>query len=172
VTTHPRSRAVLSIEDDRGRRVSLQDEGHTSWRYRSPFLEARVQVRKTTGWGLLAFIAPVVAMMIAATAVSAYRRGIASASTSYIASGVFTMGVLAVVWVLRVRLRRPRLLREMIDLGRSDCRCSACTYDLIACAAQDDGCRVCPECGGAWRITPEAAASAANTVSRQPAATN
>lgn len=30
-------------------------------------------------------------------------------------------------------------------------RCPGCVYDLSTIAAQDDGCRVCPECGAAWR---------------------
>ena len=29
--------------------------------------------------------------------------------------------------------------------------CPSCGYDLSATEAEGDGCRVCPECGGAWR---------------------
>lgn len=32
--------------------------------------------------------------------------------------------------------------------------CPCCGYDLQTISAQKDGCRVCPECGAAWRITP------------------
>ena len=30
--------------------------------------------------------------------------------------------------------------------------CPACHYDIAGCAAQADGCTVCPECGAAWRV--------------------
>ncbi len=40
----------------------------------------------------------------------------------------------------RHRLRRRRLL------------CPECAYDLTDVAAAEDGCRVCSECGGAWRL--------------------
>jgi hypothetical protein len=30
--------------------------------------------------------------------------------------------------------------------------CAACGYDLSAHEPEEDGCRVCPECGAAWRL--------------------
>jgi len=30
--------------------------------------------------------------------------------------------------------------------------CVVCGYDLTGMAAEGDGCTVCPECGGAWRL--------------------
>lgn len=35
--------------------------------------------------------------------------------------------------------------------------CGSCGYDLAAVEPEADGCRVCPECGAAWRIPPIAA---------------
>ena len=29
--------------------------------------------------------------------------------------------------------------------------CPACGYDIASARVEADGCRVCPECGGAWR---------------------
>lgn len=31
-------------------------------------------------------------------------------------------------------------------------RCPACQYDMRACKAESDGCSVCQECSGAWRM--------------------
>ena len=30
--------------------------------------------------------------------------------------------------------------------------CPSCAYDLASISPQPDGCRVCPECGAAWRL--------------------
>ncbi len=35
-------------------------------------------------------------------------------------------------------------------LGRG--LCGGCGYDLHALVEQEDGCRICPECGAAWRL--------------------
>ncbi len=32
-------------------------------------------------------------------------------------------------------------------------RCPACQYELTALEPEADGCTVCPECGGAWRLS-------------------
>lgn len=34
-------------------------------------------------------------------------------------------------------------------------RCGGCGYALNGRPKEADGCRVCPECGGAWRILPQ-----------------
>jgi hypothetical protein len=31
-------------------------------------------------------------------------------------------------------------------------RCPSCAYDLSAISPESDGCRVCPECGAAWKL--------------------
>ena len=32
--------------------------------------------------------------------------------------------------------------------------CVVCIYDLTGIPPESDGCTVCPECGGAWKLTP------------------
>jgi hypothetical protein len=39
--------------------------------------------------------------------------------------------------------------RTVLGFGR----CPACMYSLAELPAESDGCTVCPECGGAWRLT-------------------
>jgi hypothetical protein len=46
--------------------------------------------------------------------------------------------------------------------------CAACGYDLIGQEPEEDGCRVCPECGAAWRIEDEAAGTGPIVVVREP----
>lgn len=41
-------------------------------------------------------------------------------------------------------------------------RCPACQYDMKACEPQGDGCTVCPECSGAWRMEGANTASPAH----------
>jgi hypothetical protein len=50
-------------------------------------------------------------------------------------------------------------------------RCPVCWYDLTAAKPEADGCRVCPECGAAWRHhmphpAPPAAAGPQSEVER------
>jgi hypothetical protein len=56
-------------------------------------------------------------------------------------------------WALaRLGLRPPDFSAAM---GLHDLRaCVCCGYDLREVPAAADGCTVCPECGGAWRLVP------------------
>lgn len=59
------------------------------------------------------------------------------------ATGIMILGVCAiVVGLLSERGVRKRLLAD---------RCGACDYNLATVEHRADGCRVCPECGAAWR---------------------
>jgi hypothetical protein len=64
-----------------------------------------------------------------------------------------------IVYMLR---RRRRTLRAMeahrlsiVWLARG--QCPGCGYSLVGLIAEADGCRVCPECGGAWRLNAPSA---------------
>jgi hypothetical protein len=52
-------------------------------------------------------------------------------------------------------LVRPAYRRKHKELALRHVRCPWCMYSLLGQAPQNDGCIVCPECGGAWR-TPTA----------------
>jgi hypothetical protein len=49
-------------------------------------------------------------------------------------------------------LRRGRTAAAVVRHGH----CAACGYALLAVQPGADGCRVCPECGAAWRVIPRA----------------
>lgn len=45
-------------------------------------------------------------------------------------------------------------------------RCPSCDFSLMEITPEADGCKVCPECGGAWRIPAEAITPGTPTRSR------
>jgi len=54
-------------------------------------------------------------------------------------------------YVIAVWLQKKNI-RDSDRLGRSRGQCLACGYSIAGLEPQDDGCRVCPECGAAWRF--------------------
>jgi hypothetical protein len=62
---------------------------------------------------------------------------------------------LAAFWVLAIFVFPRRLPARHSDELRGELlamgRCASCSYRLGGVAVEADGCRVCPECGGAWR---------------------
>lgn len=53
--------------------------------------------------------------------------------------------------LLERRLQADRYRDAYLRIGL----CPSCGYDIGAAAGEPDGCRVCPECGGAWRENDE-----------------
>lgn len=43
-------------------------------------------------------------------------------------------------------------IRDSTRLGRARGRCLACGYAIAGIEPEEDGCRVCPECGSAWKL--------------------
>jgi hypothetical protein len=67
----------------------------------------------------------------------------------------FAVCVPAHLWLARrgfYYFRTDRIVRSML----TEKRCPACGYDIASARVEEDGCTVCPECGGAWK-TPEVA---------------
>jgi len=71
----------------------------------------------------------------------------------------FVVGVFGVVLLIAAITRPKTLHREINRLGkeldlirRTDESCLVCRYSLYGLQPESDGCTVCPECGGAWRI--------------------
>ncbi len=60
----------------------------------------------------------------------------------------------ATVWMFRrARVRRTRgLANHHARLWVMQSLCGACGYSLTGLNNAPDGCRVCPECGAAWRV--------------------
>jgi hypothetical protein len=63
-------------------------------------------------------------------------------------AGVVAVGVACVVTPY---LRRREDARNIGAVRLKHDRCAACGYSLVGVEPEQDGCRVCPECGGAWR---------------------
>ena len=66
--------------------------------------------------------------------------------------GAVSVPIAFVLTGLMARLGRrtfqnKRVAASLVTAGR----CASCGYALAQLAPQDDGCVVCPECGGAWR---------------------
>lgn len=57
-----------------------------------------------------------------------------------------------VVGVVYVRLMKLFALKIRCKAAIIDCRCGSCLYELQGQIPESDGCVVCPECGGAWRL--------------------
>jgi hypothetical protein len=71
-------------------------------------------------------------------------------SPDYIPSVSAFLGALAVIAILHAASQvfsSPRVRGRTREQGR----CGSCGYDLGGIRPEGDGCRVCPECGGAWR---------------------
>lgn len=68
--------------------------------------------------------------------------------------------VIASCIMLGISITHPRRMRRQIIKLRSELKrtlsetrlCPGCRYDLYSVAIADDGCTICPECGGAWRV--------------------
>lgn len=58
-------------------------------------------------------------------------------------------GALVMVWKVRKRSSYTRrVFGGLLNQGR----CPACDYEIFGLESEADGCIVCPECGGAWRV--------------------
>jgi hypothetical protein len=68
------------------------------------------------------------------------------------ALGVMITGLILLLYYAVIHRRAPA-----IAIGRCVAWgiCPACGYPLTGAAIEDDGCRVCPECGAAWRSGAE-----------------
>ncbi len=70
---------------------------------------------------------------------------------------VVGIGFIALVMMLGLLgpLASARSAKRLWMHFRRDCAaagwCPACGYELHSAKVEQDGCRVCPECGGAWR---------------------
>jgi hypothetical protein len=63
----------------------------------------------------------------------------------------FLTVLVALIALLVVGLRMRKLaLRSCLRLGF----CPGCGYEVGALPAEADGCRVCSECGAAWKLDP------------------
>ncbi len=82
----------------------------------------------------------------------------------YVRPAILAIGVAGSLYVLwwvyrltlrkwRLRQRAGRVVAQWLKTGR----CASCGYSLQVIAVEQDGCKVCPECGAAWNLARWAA---------------
>jgi hypothetical protein len=62
-----------------------------------------------------------------------------------------SLTVLTLLWFVRACRRHAERVRRALVASS---RCPGCLYDLRDARASDDACTRCPECGGAWDLSP------------------
>jgi hypothetical protein len=141
---------VIRMRDHRGRRVPVRRIGHGKlWALLAH--SGVTAASAVVGLGAVGFVAWY-----------AYRLGISGGEPGPGPLGIFDMGgawVAAIIvaavmlWVpLLLAILRSSMLHELAATKLLVHQCGACAYDLSGTAPDSDGCRVCPECGAAWRV--------------------
>ncbi|MEX2219226.1 MAG: hypothetical protein WD749_10765 [Phycisphaerales bacterium] len=93
-------------------------------------------------------VASTVGLSLAALAVLVFS----GASRGLLVTGSVVFAAAAPLLIARkIAFRRGRL-RAVLRRCLSEGLCPACGYSLRGVPDQPDGCRVCPECGAAWRL--------------------
>lgn len=134
------------------------------WLYGSRDHRGRVfDVRRTTGsaarsmtvrLGLRVGAWSVVAALAATLLVHAWRFAARAGTASEDHRLWAVSGVVLVSWAfsaMGMATELPRERRRRCEALAARGRCGACGYDLAKVKTEPDGCRVCPECGTAWR---------------------
>jgi alpha-beta hydrolase superfamily lysophospholipase len=135
-----------TIRDHRGRKVELSD-------YKSLPREMPAEVRREVGrasaqqlrnivWAMVggslgSLIVPLV-MMSRMTAFDLIPR---------LAGAAVVAAIIGGWWLWRGNTRAAAAIRRCVTWGA----CPSCGYPLGSARVAEDGCRVCSECGAAWR---------------------
>lgn len=135
--------------DDRGRRVVYRDPMYG----KSQLSHAERESVNRSQKGLV-LGSSVVSMMILLSLLLSRPM---SAAVPMLAFGLGSAAF--IYWIVLPPIRAALLNAKWKDRYKAIGRCPACQYEISGCAAEADGCTVCPECSGAWRM------GGANTVS-------
>jgi len=65
---------------------------------------------------------------------------------------LFIVTFVAIFWWLTIAIWLKSFSQQFSRAIRSTGRCARCLYDLSRCPIEDDDCRICPECGSAWKV--------------------
>jgi len=145
----------VTILDDRGASVPLFDERDVRTRedreavvaaVAAQRLPSNAHLNRSEVAGALLPIALFIGVFIV------YQQWIRPVITSRVVEALaFLVPFFAAVYCLRGIDRRGKAARVRVALLKIG-RCPSCGYALAGVEAEPDGCRVCPECGGAWRV--------------------
>jgi multisubunit Na+/H+ antiporter MnhF subunit len=140
-----------TIRDHRGRKVELCD-------FKSLPREMPAEVRNEVGraaaqqcsnrlWAIGTMTLAVFGQLLIIGLVG-------SVSNFDIVFRIVLVGVIGTVvlcwWLWRGNTRAAAAIRRCVTWGA----CPSCGYPLAASKVEADGCRVCSECGAAWRAAP------------------
>lgn len=147
-----RESQTISMTDDRGQTVPVVFDGLTKAGTKDPVIRARTALRMTSGYGLVRMLITL-GWLLALMALWSFWIAPSSKQTIGRAIGFGILMVGGVVfWYFWYRRRRVVFVTRLIERGREARVCAACGYGLGECAAAEDGCTVCPECGAAWNL--------------------
>lgn len=147
-----------SVKDDRGARRPLGDprHGHLS-------RERIAHIGGTAAWNLrqlkrahlaLPWFGGFVAVIVAANLAGRWWLGIKLVPPLWAIAPVVVPLFFIVLGnsdrFAAARLGRERIARSLTRAGL----CAGCGYPIVDLDPEPDGCQVCPECGGAWRVGP------------------
>lgn len=137
----------LSITDDRGvSRAFVPSEQHQAW-WDTKDASQRLQAGSAgnlaiaTACGVMGLFAPEMVR-------TSNRQQLNWTFLGFAITYVLLFG--AVLHLIH-RRKRSRRVSEVRRTCLKRGICPACAYAIAGIAPAPDGCRVCPECGGAWR---------------------
>ncbi len=136
----------LSVSDDRGRSVEWRDPRHHA---------SELGVKERTYVSGRVFGIPVWVAYVAVAVSCLYQLILMmqlSGSAIIMRLGFSLVFAAAAWWLILPHVRRRLWIRNwkrrFMELGR----CPTCQYSIASLEPESDGCTVCPECGGAWRL--------------------
>ncbi|HYE61737.1 MAG TPA: hypothetical protein VD997_07050 [Phycisphaerales bacterium] len=144
----------VMIRDHRGRRVEMMRVSWYGRKNREVVQAAQDSLigqpwsrRKLKNW--LAAIVVGGGAPLVATLAASWLRPIIGVDWAFAVTLVVMLAWFATAgqWIWRRTSAEP-LSAELVRRG---C-CASCGYNLWDLVPEPDGCRVCPECGGAWRV--------------------
>ncbi|MFM9996642.1 MAG: hypothetical protein ACKVU4_12690 [Phycisphaerales bacterium] len=149
----------VRISDDRGRRVALcrvRDLGPEV----DPGVRAAVGGSNLRLWHCVPSLVTVALVVLGVRACRRMRGGgsgtpPATDVLAQLAAIVIALGILAGLGWLWASWRGAKAARRAYLAGSV---CPSCGYSLAGLPAEGDGCTVCPECSGAWRVAVTATA--------------
>jgi hypothetical protein len=147
------------IADDRGKPFPLVQQefrspgGENAGRWRR-LEEAKLapqepwtakETRRWVLWGLLTGPAIIVMATAPALMTSVFHLPAWAIFGGSVLTGLMPM---TIVLLITRNAGGRRIARQYVRAGY----CGSCGYDIVGVDAGDDGCRICPECGAAWRV--------------------
>lgn len=96
---------------------------------------------------LIVFVGPIPTFVCVVVVAKYFQIRSTPVILSAIVAGVISF------WWLSINFWLKLFASRFVKAIRPTGRCVRCLYDLSGCPVEPDDCRVCPECGSAWKVT-------------------